>query len=96
LDLEFHLTLAKASGNPLIPLIMDPLYRLLPKIKTLIVSNVKHVQRDSAQYLHQKIFEKILSQDGEGAFNEMKEHLTVAERDAKILIETISDNGLFS
>ena len=96
LDLEFHLKIAKASANPLIPLVMDPLYSLLPKIKTLIVEKVKHRNSNNAIYYHQKIFDKIKIQDEQGAFEMMKQHLEIAEKDAKALLKTLEqDEDIF-
>ncbi len=92
LDVEFHMAIAHASGNPRIPLIMDPLFSMLPKIKALIVSHLKKVKSDNAPNYHQKIFDMIKIQDEIGAFKAMKAHLEIAERDSKMLIKYLNDS----
>ncbi|HEX9972427.1 MAG TPA: FadR/GntR family transcriptional regulator [bacterium] len=91
LDVEFHTAITQASGNPLIPLIMDPLFSMLPRVKALIVSNLKKVKSDNAPNYHQKIFDKIKIQDESGAFETMKAHLEIAERDSLLLIKSMKD-----
>ena len=92
LDVEFHTAITQAIGNPLIPLIMDPLFSMLPKVKALIVSNLKKVKSDNAPNFHQKIFDKIRMQDENGAFDAMKAHLEIAERDSLLLIKSMDDH----
>ncbi len=91
LDVEFHTAITQASGNPLIPLIMNPLFSMLPKIKALIVSHLKKVKSDNAPTYHQKIFEMIKAQNEQGAFDAMKAHLEIAERDSLSLIKSMKD-----
>ncbi len=95
LDLQFHLKVAESSSNSLISLVMEPLYSLLPRIKTLIVHKVKSKNKYTALYYHQNVYDKIENQDEQGALKAMNEHLQVAEKDAKLLIEN-SDNELIS
>ena len=89
LDLEFHSKIAHASGNTILPLIMEPLFKLMPKVKALIVSHVAHIKGQDAIDYHQAIFEKIKAQDEEGAFQAMTEHLEVAKTDALKLSEIL-------
>lgn len=91
LDVEFHTAITRASGNPLIPLIMDPLFSMLPRVKALIVSHLKKVKSDNAPNYHQKIFDKIKQQDEKGAFETMKAHLEIAERDSLLLIKSMEE-----
>jgi len=92
LDLEFHLKLAHASANPLIPLIMEPLYKLLPKIKTLILKKLKKTKSVNAINYHQRIFEYIEQGDDVNARESMIQHLQIAEKDAIMLISSMSDD----
>jgi GntR family transcriptional repressor for pyruvate dehydrogenase complex len=94
LDVEFHTAITHASGNPLIPLIMDPLFSMLPKIKALIVSRLKKVKSDNAPIYHQKIFDMIKKQDEKGAFDAITAHLEIAERDSLLLIKSMNDEDL--
>lgn len=89
LDLEFHSKIAHASGNTILPLIMEPLFNLMPKVKALIVSHVAHVKGQDAIDYHQAIFEKIKAQDEDGAYQAMAEHLEVAKADALKLSEIL-------
>lgn len=91
LDVEFHTTITTASANPLIPLIMDPLFSMLPRVKTLIVTYLKEAKSDNAPNYHRKIFEMIQAQDEQGAFAAMKMHLEIAERDSLLLIQSINN-----
>ncbi len=94
LDLEFHKTIAEATGNPLISLIMNPLFNLMPKIKALIVDRVKHNIIEVPLEYHQRIFECIKARDEDGAAQMMKEHLTIAEKDTMALIESLNNEEL--
>ncbi|MEE4310400.1 MAG: FadR/GntR family transcriptional regulator [candidate division KSB1 bacterium] len=88
-DVEFHMTIAEATGNPLIPLIMDPLYSMLPRIKELIVSRLKENKSSNASKYHRKIYEMLKKQDEEGVFNAMTDHLKIALKDTLNLIKII-------
>ncbi len=92
-DLEFHYTIAEISGNPLMPLILDPIFKLLPKIKTMIVDRVKHNDTIDPLTHHQNILDMIKAQDEQGAFEAMTAHLKVAERDVHALLESLADEA---
>lgn len=91
LDLEFHQKIADASGNPVISLIMTPLFNLMPKIKAMIVDVVMHNQIQNAMNYHKNIFERIQAQDEEGAYTAMKAHLDIAEKDTHVLIKALKE-----
>lgn len=91
LDLEFHKLISRASANPLVPLIMDPLFSLMPKVKTLIVSRLKHTKLTNATNYHQIIFDKIKNKDSKGAYEAMIRHLQIAEQDTLKLIKSLND-----
>lgn len=91
LDLEFHQKIADASGNPVISLIMTPLFNLMPKIKAMIVDVVMHNQIQNAMNYHKNIFERIHAQDEEGAFKAMKAHLDIAKKDTHVLIKALKE-----
>ncbi len=92
LDLEFHQKIADATGNPVLSLIMTPLFTLMPRIKAMIVDVIKHNKVQSAMNYHQIIFDRIKAQDAEGAFQVMKEHLVIAEKDTRLLIQTLKNS----
>ncbi|KAA3616913.1 MAG: FadR family transcriptional regulator [Calditrichaeota bacterium] len=79
LDRNFHLALAKAAGNPMVPMILEPIFQLMPKIKMLIYSKVENAKK-AAELYHEKIFVCIKKGDADGAAQAMKEHLRIAEQ----------------
>jgi GntR family transcriptional repressor for pyruvate dehydrogenase complex len=78
LDKEFHMGLASAAGNPIILLMVEPIFQLMPKIKTLVYAHVNHA-RGNALDLHKKILFSIEDQDRDAASSYMKDHLKIAE-----------------
>ncbi|MBN2281093.1 MAG: FadR family transcriptional regulator [Candidatus Marinimicrobia bacterium] len=84
LDKEFHLAIARASKNPIIPIIVQPIFELMPKIKPIILSQVDVAKSDAGIY-HHKIYDMIKKQDSTGAFEMMTKHLQIAEEHVNIL-----------
>jgi GntR family transcriptional repressor for pyruvate dehydrogenase complex len=78
LDMAFHLDIARSSHNTLLPLLLDPIHRLMPDIKSSVYKTVDDA-RDSALVWHRKILENILKRDAEGARTAMIGHLKIAE-----------------
>ena len=78
LDLQFHTLIANASCNPIIPVILQPLYGLMPKIKALVIENIADAKTAAVEY-HQKIVDQIIAADEQGAIHAMIEHLKIAE-----------------
>lgn len=85
LDREFHLMIARATNNPIIPIIIDPIFQLMPKIRTLVYAQINKA-KSAAQEYHQKIFESIRDQNEAKAFEYMREHLRIAEAHSKEII----------
>lgn len=88
IDANFHMSIARASGNPLAPMILEPVYNLMPKIRSLVYEKVPHAKEKAVHY-HELLFEKIVNHDGEGAREVMREHLTIADKDNADLIQVI-------
>jgi len=86
LDMAFHLDIAHASENPLIPLILEPIYLLMPQIKSSVYA-VASDAKESAVIWHGKILDAILQRDPEGSSRAMNEHLQVAEEHLRKVIE---------
>ena len=86
IDRDFHLLIARASGNPMIPMIVEPIFQLMPKIKYLIYAEIEHAKHTAMEY-HSLIFDNILKQDAEGAFLAMRDHLEIAEEHSKYISE---------
>jgi GntR family transcriptional repressor for pyruvate dehydrogenase complex len=89
LDLEFHSLIARASGNPIITVILQPLFNLMPKIKSLVIAHVENAKSAAVEY-HRKIVDEIKLQNPEGAFEAMTQHLYIAKEHSKKLLEAIN------
>ena len=86
LDRDFHLILAKATQNPMIPLIIGPIYEIMPKIKLMVYKIVTKAKEAALDY-HALIAEAVVQRDEERAVQLMKEHLEIAEEHAMIVAE---------
>ena len=88
LDRDFHLKIAESCGNPVIPMLIQPIYDFMPKIKSLIYANITHV-KSTAQLHHRRILEMILTQNSQGAFEVMGEHMQLAEEHSNAMLESM-------
>lgn len=72
-DVDFHIAIAAATGNPLLPILFNPL------VDILINQRLEAIDRPGAleqgMLYHQDIFDSIKSGDEQGAKLAMKEHL---------------------
>ncbi len=80
-DLDFHLTLAEAAGNPIILSLIDSIVGLLREQRM----GIFHVEGgpERGQYHHKKILEAIEHRDASGAREAMKTHLKQVREDSK-------------
>jgi GntR family transcriptional repressor for pyruvate dehydrogenase complex len=67
---KFHLNVAKATGNKVMIISMEPIYSLLPRMRNLIYANVDG-EKDFTVKAHRAIFDAIRDKDGEQAYKEM-------------------------
>ena len=86
LDMQFHLNLAKATHNIIVPLLIQPIHSLLPKIKPYVYAKVNE-SKDAALIWHQKILDAVINHDQKTAYEEMIEHLRIAEQHARKVLE---------
>lgn len=86
IDRDFHLAIAQATQNPLIPIIVTPIFKLMPKIRSLVYKYISTAMSEATDY-HRKIYDRILDADPEGAYQMMVEHLIIAERHTQKIIE---------
>jgi GntR family transcriptional repressor for pyruvate dehydrogenase complex len=91
LDSEFHLLVAKASNNPIVPLIVEPIHKLMPQIKLAVYDVVKDAKESAVEY-HAKIIEAIANKDDSGARHWMQEHLKKAESQIRLTLP-VEENG---
>ncbi|OIO19337.1 MAG: hypothetical protein AUJ54_06810 [Ignavibacteria bacterium CG1_02_37_35] len=85
IDTLFHLHLARASRNRIMPLLLDPIHKLIPEIKSSVYETVGDA-RDSALIWHQKILDAVIKRDAKAARLAMEEHLTIAEEHAERML----------
>ena len=86
LDMRFHLDIAKASENSIIPLILEPIHRLIPQIKSSVYATVVDAKQSAVEW-HEKILNAILQRDAEGARNAMIRHLEIAEQHTEQMLQ---------
>ncbi len=86
LDMNFHLNIAQATQNNLLPLMLKPVFRLMPEIKSKIMSDVPEA-RESAIEWHSRILKAIEIGDPDLCYNEMKQHLVIAKEHAQKMMK---------
>jgi GntR family transcriptional repressor for pyruvate dehydrogenase complex len=86
LDMQFHLDIAKASQNSIMPLILDPIHKLMPEIKSSVYATNKDA-KESAIIWHQRILDEIIRRDADGARRAMGQHLKIAEEHAEKMLK---------
>ena len=94
LDLQFHTRIMEASGNPLLPLMMEPIYSQMPRIKTLVVSKVPHDPGQDAFDYHSHIVDCIEKGDSKKSHKAMSDHMRMAREDVLKLIEILKKEEL--
>ena len=71
---KFHLNVAKATGNPIVIITMEPVYSLLPRMRNLIYANVDG-EKGFMIKAHRTIFEAIRDKNADLAFKAMVEQI---------------------
>ncbi|HEY5903872.1 MAG TPA: FadR/GntR family transcriptional regulator [Anaerolineales bacterium] len=79
-DLDFHLALAEATQNPIIPSLMDSIIDLLREHRKRLGRVEGGLAR--GQYHHKRILEAIVRRDPQAARQEMQDHLIQVRRDS--------------
>jgi len=87
LDMAFHRYIAEASRNPVVPLLIQPIYTLMPQIKSSVHQVIKDA-KETAITGHQKILDAILQGEPEKASAAMAEHLDMAELHVRQMLQT--------
>lgn len=77
LDMSFHLLIAEATHNPVVPLFIRPIQMLMPAIKADVYGAIGDAH-EAAVHWHTRILEAVLDRDAELAEAEMRGHLEVA------------------
>ncbi len=79
LDITFHLLIAEASANPVVPLLVRPIHQLMPRIKASVYGAIGEAKEAAVEW-HGKILDAILARDADRARATMEEHLEIAEQ----------------
>ncbi|WP_412061783.1 FadR/GntR family transcriptional regulator [Rubrivirga sp. IMCC45206] len=77
LDMAFHLLIAEATHNPVLPLFIRPIQLLMPAIKAGVYEAVGDAHT-AAVHWHSRILDAILARDADRAAAEMTGHLEIA------------------
>jgi GntR family transcriptional regulator, transcriptional repressor for pyruvate dehydrogenase complex len=83
-DIDFHRGVAKAAQNPILLVIMEPLFQLMSRF----ISDTYEYPQSPALALksHSNIFKNIEIKDGDGAFMAMRQHLEEAKDHATVIL----------
>ena len=82
-DLDFHLALAEATQNPLIPLLMDSVIDVLREERKRIGLVNGGLRRGQSH--HKKILEAVIRRDSQAARTSMQDHLEQVRKDSEAL-----------
>ena len=89
LDQEFHSLIVLASRNPVVPLVLEPVFSLMPKIRAMVYANIPNC-KSSALDNHRRIMEAIRDRDGTTAYRAMEAHLGNAAEQANEVIDILN------
>lgn len=92
LDQEFHSTITAASKNPIAPVVLEPVFSLMPKIRSMVYGNIANC-KSSALDFHREIFDAIDAKDADRAFALMRDHISRAALQANEAIDRINLNS---
>ncbi len=75
LDNKFHLTVARATGNPFVIVTMEPVHNLLPRMRNYIYANIEGEKEITLGY-HKEIVNAIREKDADRAYEKMQAHIS--------------------
>lgn len=93
LDQEFHSTITAASKNPIAPVVLEPVFSLMPKIRSMVYGNIANC-KSSALDFHREIFDAIERRDSDRAFALMRDHIGRAALQANEAIDRINTTSV--
>jgi GntR family transcriptional regulator, transcriptional repressor for pyruvate dehydrogenase complex len=83
IDHHFHFLIANASRNPVVPLLMKPIYDLPVNARNLVYGKVNPGTKAIALDFHTRIFEAIRAGDGAQARSIMTAHLEFTDKNVR-------------
>jgi GntR family transcriptional repressor for pyruvate dehydrogenase complex len=88
LDTLFHMHLAKASKSLILPILLEPIHKLNPDIKSFVYANVNDAKKMAVLW-HKKIYDAVIKRNADKARKTMQEHLIIAEKHAELMLKAI-------
>jgi GntR family transcriptional regulator, transcriptional repressor for pyruvate dehydrogenase complex len=85
---KFHMNLAKATGNPIVIITMEPIYSLVPRMRNLIYANVEGEKEYTMKY-QALIIEAVKGKDAASAY---KYSVDLLNRNKEIYDKYYRDN----
>lgn len=74
LDNKFHLSITKSTSNPIMQIIMEPIYSLLPRMRNYIYANIEG-EKPKTLASHTSLLAAIEKGEQDRAYEIMKSHL---------------------
>jgi DNA-binding FadR family transcriptional regulator len=90
-DIGFHRVLAEAAGNPLMPLVLEPVAQLLRASRVATIHNPGAVERSVEA--HRQILERVEARDDEGARAAMRRHLLQVEGEIRRIHDAVDEQA---
>jgi GntR family transcriptional repressor for pyruvate dehydrogenase complex len=91
LDMSFHINLAKASQNVIVPLLLEPIYNLIPDIKSSVYQTIVEAKEYAVKW-HTKILDAVINNESTEAHDAMLQHLRFAEEHAERMLNAKNNN----
>ncbi len=85
IDMKFHILLAKASNNRVVPLLLNSLFNLLPEFNPSVYA-ANEDAKELAFHWHGIILSHVINKDAGAATIAMSDHLQIAEDHAKNML----------
>jgi DNA-binding FadR family transcriptional regulator len=76
-DINFHHQIARSCQNPIIPIVLEPIFHFMSRFHPPIFFDVKIIET-TLEY-HHKIYSAIEAQNSEEAYQAMSKHLKLSE-----------------
>ena len=64
---RFHMNMAKATGNPIVIISMEPIYSLLPRMRNMIYANIEG-EKEYTLRLQKEIYKAVTEKDSEKSY----------------------------
>ncbi|WP_430811250.1 MULTISPECIES: FadR/GntR family transcriptional regulator [unclassified Carboxylicivirga] len=64
---RFHMNMAKATGNPIVIISMEPIYSLLPRMRNMIYANIEGEKEYTVRLQHE-ILKAVIDKDSERSY----------------------------